>query len=277
MTAALGGVKESATSAAVVRAAGPTGSPWWAMAGLIEALSLSLMDEVEPIEAFREAEIDTRGLPAVHALTLAQLGVAHLRNHQHESGQRAVRAAGDEVRQHRLEHFSLVTMVHCAEAYAAALRGDNIESERASTRAGELLAYGARVVARGGIQTRLTLTEAAIARRSWIEAGSFLRGAVELLPLEPDAVVLHGWADDLQRRLHHGRTGSHAGEMTPAELRVLEYLPTHLTLTEIGDILFVSRNTVKTHVVSIYRKLAATDRSEAVARAQELGLLSTET
>ena len=65
--------------------------------------------------------------------------------------------------------------------------------------------------------------------------------------------------------------------MTPAELRVLEYLPTHLTLTEIGDILFVSRNTVKTHVVSIYRKLAATDRSEAVARAQELGLLSTET
>jgi ATP/maltotriose-dependent transcriptional regulator MalT len=36
------------------------------------------------------------------------------------------------------------------------------------------------------------------------------------------------------------------------------------------------RNTVKTHVVSIYRKLAATDRSEAVDRARELGLLTTE-
>jgi len=49
-----------------------------------------------------------------------------------------------------------------------------------------------------------------------------------------------------------------------------------LTLTEIGEILFVSRNTVKTHVVSIYRKLGATDRSEAVGRARELGLLTTE-
>lgn len=274
MTAAIGGVKESAASAAIVRAAGPTGSPWWAMAGLIEALSLTLMDAVDPIEAFSEAEIDARGLPAVHALALAQLGVAHLRRLQNEPGQRAVRAAVDEVGQHRLEHFSMVVMVHCAEAFAAAVRGDRIESELASNRAGELFGYSASAVARGGIQARLTLTEAAIARRSWTDAGSFLREAVDLLPLEPDAVVLHGWAEDLQQRLHQLRTGSRVGEMTPAELRVLEHLHTHLTLTEIGEILFVSRNTVKTHVVSIYRKLAVTDRSEAVARARELGLLA---
>ncbi len=276
MTAAVGGVKESAASAAVVRAAGPTGSPWWAMAGLIEALSLSLMDAVDPIEAFREAEIDTRGLPAVHALTLAQLGVAHLRRHQHESGHRAVLAAADEVRQHHLEHFSLVTMVHCAEAYAAALRGDDTASERASNRAVELLAYGARVVTRrhsGETHTHGSSDRPTFVERCRIVPSGGRRpvaartrcGRAPRLGRRPQAT-----ADQL-------RTGSRAGELTPAELRVLEHLPTHLTLTEIGEILFVSRNTVKTHVVSIYRKLASTDRSEAVARARELGLLTSET
>jgi LuxR family maltose regulon positive regulatory protein len=54
---------------------------------------------------------------------------------------------------------------------------------------------------------------------------------------------------------------------------VLEQLATHRTLAEIGDHLFVSRNTVKTHTVSIYRKLLVSGRSEAIERAIELNLL----
>ena len=42
--------------------------------------------------------------------------------------------------------------------------------------------------------------------------------------------------------------------MTPAEMRVLRYLPTHLTFAAIAEELFVSRNTVKTQAISIYRK-----------------------
>jgi LuxR family transcriptional regulator, maltose regulon positive regulatory protein len=45
-------------------------------------------------------------------------------------------------------------------------------------------------------------------------------------------------------------------------------------LVEIGEHLYVSRNTVKTHTLSIYRKLGASGRSEAVERAGELGLLA---
>jgi LuxR family maltose regulon positive regulatory protein len=62
-------------------------------------------------------------------------------------------------------------------------------------------------------------------------------------------------------------------ELTPAEHRVLEQLATHRTLAEIGDHLFVSRNTVKTHTVSIYRKLHVSGRSGAIERAIELNLL----
>jgi LuxR family maltose regulon positive regulatory protein len=64
--------------------------------------------------------------------------------------------------------------------------------------------------------------------------------------------------------------------LTAAELRLLPYLTTHLSFREIGERLFVSRNTVKTQAISIYRKLDATSRGEAVSRAEELGLIDAE-
>ena len=70
-------------------------------------------------------------------------------------------------------------------------------------------------------------------------------------------------------------TGSTDGgtPLSPAELRLLPYLQTHLTFPEIGERLFVSRNTVKTEVAAIYRKLGVASRSEAVQQATAIGLL----
>ena len=64
-------------------------------------------------------------------------------------------------------------------------------------------------------------------------------------------------------------------ELSPSELRVLRYLPTNLTRPEIARELYVSINTINTHVRNIYSKLGAHDRSSAVQCARELGLLST--
>ena len=61
--------------------------------------------------------------------------------------------------------------------------------------------------------------------------------------------------------------------LTPAELRLLPYLQTHLTFREIGQRLFVSRNTVSSEVGSIYRKLGVSSRSDAVQHATTVGLL----
>ena len=63
-------------------------------------------------------------------------------------------------------------------------------------------------------------------------------------------------------------------ELSEAELRVVRYLPSNLTATEIASELIVSANTVRTHMRHIYAKLGAHSRSEAVARARELGLLA---
>ena len=60
--------------------------------------------------------------------------------------------------------------------------------------------------------------------------------------------------------------------LTTAELRLLPLLPTHLTFAEIGQQLYVSRHTVKTQAISVYRKLGVSSRSQAVQRLQELGL-----
>jgi LuxR family maltose regulon positive regulatory protein len=61
--------------------------------------------------------------------------------------------------------------------------------------------------------------------------------------------------------------------LTTAELRVVQYLPSHLTFPEIGQQLWLSRHTVKSQAMSAYRKLGVSSRSEAVTRARQLGLL----
>ena len=61
--------------------------------------------------------------------------------------------------------------------------------------------------------------------------------------------------------------------LSAPELRVLRYLPGNLTTPELARELFLSVNTVKTHMRRIYAKLEAHNRSEAVRRARALGLL----
>jgi LuxR family maltose regulon positive regulatory protein len=62
--------------------------------------------------------------------------------------------------------------------------------------------------------------------------------------------------------------------LTRSEVRVLRYLPTNLTSTEIADELSVSRHTVKAHMRILYAKLGTHRRSETVAGSRELGLLA---
>jgi DNA-binding NarL/FixJ family response regulator len=62
--------------------------------------------------------------------------------------------------------------------------------------------------------------------------------------------------------------------LTAAEVRVLQLLPTHLSLGQIAEELHVSRNTIKTQVAATYRKLQAATRADAVRRGRELGLLA---
>ena len=63
-----------------------------------------------------------------------------------------------------------------------------------------------------------------------------------------------------------------AASLTAAELRLVPLLPTHLSMAEIGTRLHISRHTVKSEAISMYRKLGVSSRSEAVTRIIDLGL-----
>ena len=75
--------------------------------------------------------------------------------------------------------------------------------------------------------------------------------------------------------------GGHGGSpprltepLSQAEARVLRYLPTKLSVPEIADEMYLSVNTVKTHMRHVYDKLGVHRRHEAVERARALGLLA---
>jgi LuxR family maltose regulon positive regulatory protein len=127
--------------------------------------------------------------------------------------------------------------------------------------------------------------------------GASLERALELA--EPEGIVLPFALVEVRELLerHRGRRTAHPALLTTildmlsgsapaspapalldplseAELRVLRYLPSNLRSTEIAAELFVSSNTVRTHLRHIYAKLDAHSRTEAVARARQLGLLA---
>jgi LuxR family maltose regulon positive regulatory protein len=106
-----------------------------------------------------------------------------------------------------------------------------------------------------------------------------LTDAAELLDTLPGHRTAHGaLLADILDVLRGGPAPSpdrdHCDELSPSELRVLRYLPTNLTRPDIARELYVSINTVNTHIRNIYSKLGARDRSSAVVRARELRLLS---
>jgi LuxR family maltose regulon positive regulatory protein len=102
-----------------------------------------------------------------------------------------------------------------------------------------------------------------------------MREARAIVDAYPDAGILGTELEELERSIATAKPRSApTGEsLTDRERSVLQLLPTSLTQREIGEELFLSINTVKTHVKSIFGKLGVESRAAAVARARKLGLL----
>ena len=96
----------------------------------------------------------------------------------------------------------------------------------------------------------------------------------EVLTLRPGLGVFAGETDNLRTELAQARLfAPGASALTGAEIRLLPMLSTHLSFRQIAGEMFLSPNTIKSQAISIYRKLGASSRSQAVTRSRELGLL----
>ena len=166
--------------------------------------------------------------------------------------------------------------VACAALSRAALRRGDLPAVRqqlvAAQRLRPELTYAYPVLA---VQVRIELTRVHLALADLTGARTLMQEIDELLRRRPGLGTLVDDAQALRDRLanERGSGALRASALSAAELRLLPLLSTHLSFPEIAAELFVSRNTVKSQVLSIYRKLSATSRSEAVGRARELGLL----
>ena len=124
------------------------------------------------------------------------------------------------------------------------------------------------------VDALLELCRAYLALADTAGAQIVLREAEQIIRRRPALGTLTGELVEVKRRLEDASaTLVGSSTLTAAELRVLPLLPTYLSFQEIADRLLISRNTVKSHAMSIYGKLWASSRGEAVERAVDIGLL----
>ena len=256
-------------------------------------LELARGRDADALAAFRAAERLAGHLAAPHYLvppTRARLIQALMRLGETERAGQVLAALSEQDRD-RGE-------IRTAAAVLRLAQGD----PRAVTAALAPVLDGSAPVAAPALQVQSFLLEA-IARDALGDPGAAERALERALDLaEPDGMLLefllHPAPGLLERQARH-RTGHAAliaeirsllAGRTPApppaaaqppleplsnsEIRVLRYLPTNLSAPEIANELYVSTNTVKTHMHHLYAKLGTHRRGEAVERARALGLLA---
>ena len=171
---------------------------------------------------------------------------------------------------------SYATPLVCAVHARAAMHRHDTAAARielvSAQRLRPLLTYAMPQLA---VQARIELTRVHLALADIAGARTLILEVNELLGRRPGLGTLVGEARALQDWLSAERDGSRPGasSLTTAELRVLPLLATHMSFPEIAEQLFLSPHTVKSQAMSIYRKLGASSRSQAVTYSRELGLL----
>jgi LuxR family transcriptional regulator, maltose regulon positive regulatory protein len=214
------------------------------------------------------------GAPQVQVLCLAQLALLELDKDDWQSGGVLIARARSRVEACGLDQYPAAALIYAVSALLRSHEGPVDEAHhdlRASRRLiGRLIDFVPWYEA----EARVALARAALGLSDVAGARTLLGEASRLVRRVPEAPTLARWLAEATEQLE-AASGS-AGDgltLTAAELKVLHMLPTHLSFPAIARQLFVSPNTVKTHVRSLYRKLDATSRAEAVAQAIAAGLL----
>ena len=174
----------------------------------------------------------------------------------------------------RVGHILQSLMTYAVSARIAIRHGDLAHAREDLVHAQllrPLATYAAPWFAVGAL---LELARAYLALSDHAGARNVVAEAEAIARRRPALGVLNANLAEMRERLRDASTtlaGSSA--LSTAELRLLPILSTPLTFKEIGERMFLSRHTVKTQAISIYGKLGASSRSEAVQRAIEIGLL----
>ena len=254
----------------------PQASSWRPAALLGQGAALVLLDRAPQADGVlaRAVELAIRaGVVDTEVIALGERVLVAAEQGDH--------AAADELDDEIQRVLERVEVAGPARAIAYASRARTLlrhgrwnEARAAVTAAREPTARLTEALPWLAVQVRLELARALVTLHDVDAAEELLAEARAVLERVPGLETLAERAEELRRELDvmPEPDGVHRSGLTPAELRLLPLLATHLSFREIAQQLFVSRNTIKTQAISVYRKLGVSSRSEAVAEAQRLGL-----
>ncbi len=254
-------------------------SPWRAIFCLLQGVADHLTGDRQRAREHLEDGIHRSSVaaPPVETLCLSQLAIIAVEEGDRDQGVDLIARAVTQIERHDLSSYLSSALTFAVSAHLRSEVGHVDEGKRDARRAAHLLARLSDFIPWYEAETRIALARAALRLADVRAARTLLAEASQLARRVPDAVVFGGWLEETWGLVDSAATTALAGPatLTMAELRILRFLPTHLSFREIGARLHVSTNTVKTQAHAVYRKLDVSSRSQAVTRAADIGLLDT--
>ncbi len=216
-----------------------------------------------------------RAMPLLQAISLTQLALVEIEERDWEQAQERLRGADRCLVEHRLDGRPVAALAHAASALVRSRQGLADDAKRELICATRLIRLRGEPLPWLDVQARILAARASARLADVAGARALLAQASRCARRIEAAPRLLEWLDEAWGEVDECSVQalSGPGALTMAELRVLRFLPTHLSFREIGARLNVSSNTVKSQVHSIYAKLDAASRTEAVAHASALGLV----
>ncbi|MGK2955068.1 MAG: LuxR C-terminal-related transcriptional regulator [Solirubrobacterales bacterium] len=252
-------------------------SPWQAPCLLFRGVAVQMRGDAETAEpilrdAARRGSIHS---PIVQALALAQLTILTADLGRWDEAARFASQAREQVEHCGLANLGTMALVYAASALVRTHQGKVEAAVADVSRSRGLLQKNVDLPLWFEAELRLTLCRANLRLGDSEFAALRLKESTALVDRLPNASVLERWLREVKVGFDDAR-GTLAGEsfdLTKAELRTLQFLPSHHSFRAIGEQLHLSQNTVKTQAGSLYRKLGANSRTEAVMVARKAGLL----
>ena len=248
------------------------------LAIVMRGLARILGGNLEGADAVFEDAADVAeqiGVPDVGAIALCERSLLAMARGDWDQAEALAGQAGTVFRRAGMEEVPTTPLVCAVQARVALHRGDVQAARQQLARAALQRSLLTHAYPHFAVQVRLELIRVHLALADLAGARTLMREIDEILKRRPDLGTLVGEAQAVRSRLSAERAPSAPGasSLTAAELRVLPMLATHLSFPEIGAEMFLSPHTVKSQAMSIYRKLGASSRHQAVTRSRELGLL----
>jgi LuxR family maltose regulon positive regulatory protein len=248
-----------------------------AAAAFTRGIALTLQRDLPGgVASLTEAEAlgGSLGVPVIEANAKSWMGLLAIAEGERERGIRLISEAAEVTRRHHLDRLATGALSTTAQALVLALVGDKSAASTTLATARRLSGLAGQIAPWFAVAGRLTQARTAILLGDGATARLLIAEAREHLTPELRASAAGDGLAEVESALAlMSDRGGSASVLTTTELRVLQFLPSYLTLQQIGEHLFISQSTVKTHVLSIYRKFGVNSRADAVDRARTLGLV----